>query len=39
MRRGGAVVRVDVDDRPQAARAELALARAGAIDIQRRATH
>lgn len=37
MRRGGAVVRVDVDDRPQAMRAELALAKAGAIDITRRA--
>lgn len=36
MRRGGAVVRVDVDDQPQAARAELAFARAGAIDITRR---
>ncbi len=38
MRRGGAVVRVDVDDRPQARRAELAFAKAGAIDITRR-TH
>jgi len=36
MRRGGAVVRVDVDDPPQAARAELAFAKAGAIDIHRR---
>ena len=36
MRRGGAVVRVDVDDQPQAARAELAFANAGAIDITRR---
>jgi len=39
MRRGGAVVRVDVDDQPQAARAELAFARAGAIDITRRPRH
>ena len=39
MRRGGAVVRVDVDDQPQAARAELAFARAGAIDITRRTGH
>jgi len=39
MRRGGAVVRVDVDDQPQAARAERAFARAGAIDITRRASH
>jgi len=39
MRRGGAVVRVDVDDQPEAARAELAFARAGAIDITRRASH
>ena len=37
MRRGGAIVRVDVDDQPQAVRAELAFARAGAIDITRRA--
>lgn len=36
MRRGGAVVRVDVDDQPQAARAELAFVQAGAIDITRR---
>lgn len=36
MRRGGAVVRVDVDGQPEAARAELAFARAGAIDITRR---
>ena len=36
MRRGGAVVRVDVDDQPEAARAEQAFARAGAIDITRR---
>jgi hypothetical protein len=36
MRRGGAVVRVDVDDQPQAVRAELAFAKAGAIDITRR---
>jgi hypothetical protein len=39
MRRGGAVVRVDVDDLPEAARAEQAFARAGAIDITRRASH
>jgi len=39
MRRGGAVVRVDVDDQPQAMRAELAFAKAGAIDITRRADH
>jgi hypothetical protein len=39
MRRGGAVVRVDVDDQPQAMRAELAFAKAGAIDITRRANH
>ena len=39
MRRGGAVVRVDVDDQPEAARAELAFAKAGAIDITRRARH
>ena len=39
MRRGGAVVRVDVDDQPQAARAEQAFARAGAIDITRRPSH
>lgn len=39
MRRGGAVVRVDVDDQPQAVRAELAFANAGAIDITRRANH
>ena len=39
MRRGGAVVRVDVDDQPEAARAELAFAKAGAIDITRRASH
>ena len=39
MRRGGAVVRVDVDDQPQAARAEQAFARAGAIDITRRPCH
>ena len=36
MRRGGAVVRVDVDDPPEAARAEQAFAKAGAIDITRR---
>ena len=36
MRRGGAVVRVDVDDQPEAARAEQAFAKAGAIDITRR---
>jgi len=39
MRRGGAVVRVDVDDQPEAVRAELAFVRAGAIDITRRSTH
>jgi hypothetical protein len=39
MRRGGAVVRVDVDDQPEAARAEQAFARAGAIDITRRPSH
>ena len=39
MRRGGAVVRVDVDDQPQAVRAELALVKAGAIDITRRTSH
>ena len=36
MRRGGAVVRVDVDDQPEAARAELAFVKAGAIDVTRR---
>ncbi len=36
MRRGGAVVRVDVDDQPQAARAEKAFVKAGAIDVTRR---
>ena len=39
MRRGGAVVRVDVDDQPQAVRAELAFVKAGAIDITRRTQH
>ena len=39
MRRGGAVVRVDVDDQPEAARAEQAFAKAGAIDITRRHSH
>jgi hypothetical protein len=39
MRRGGAVVRVDVDDPPEAARAERAFAQAGAIDITRRVRH
>jgi hypothetical protein len=39
MRRGGAVVRVDVDDQPEAARAERAFAQAGAIDITRRTSH
>ena len=39
MRRGGAVVRVDVDDQPEAARAEQAFAKAGAIDISRRTSH
>jgi hypothetical protein len=39
MRRGGAVVRVDVDDQPQAVRAELAFVKAGAIDISRRTSH
>ena len=36
MRRGGAVVRVDVEGQPEAQRAELAFAKAGAIDITRR---
>ena len=36
MRRGGAVVRVDVDGQPEAQRAEQALAKAGAIDVTRR---
>jgi len=36
MRRGGAVVRVDVDDQPEATRAEQAFVRAGAIDVTRR---
>ena len=35
MRRGNSVVSVDVDDQPQAVRAELALVKAGAIDITR----
>ena len=39
MRRGGAVVRVDVDDQPEAQRAELAFVKAGAIDITRRTRH
>ena len=39
MRRGGAVVRVDVDDHPQAVRAEQAFVKAGAIDITRRDGH
>jgi hypothetical protein len=39
MRRGGAVVRVDVEDQPEAARAELAFVEAGAIDITRRTSH
>ena len=39
MRRGGAVVRVDVDDQPQAARAERAFMQAGAIDVTRRTRH
>ena len=39
MRRGGAVVRVDVDDPPQAARAEQAFVKAGAIDVTRRTSH
>ena len=39
MRRGGAVVRVDVDDQPQAVRAAQAFAKAGAIDITRRTNH
>jgi len=39
MRRGGAVVRVDVDDQPQAVRAELAFVKAGAIDVTRRTNH
>ena len=36
MQRGGAVVRVDVEDPPEAQRAEQAFAQAGAIDITRR---
>lgn len=39
MRRGGAVVRVDVEDQPEAVRAELAFVKAGAIDITRRMRH
>jgi hypothetical protein len=39
MRRGGAVVRVDVDDLPEAARAEQAFMKAGAIDVTRRTRH
>jgi hypothetical protein len=39
MRRGGAVVRVDVEDQPEAVRAELAFVKAGAIDITRRTRH
>ena len=39
MRRGGAVVRVDVDDQPEAVRAEQAFTKAGAIDITRRMHH
>ena len=39
MRRGGAVVRVDVDDLPQATRAEQAFMKAGAIDVTRRTRH
>ena len=39
MQRGGAVVRVDVEDQPEAVRAEQAFAKAGAIDITRRACH
>lgn len=39
MRRGGAVVRVDVDDQPQAARAEQAFMKAGAIEVTRRSRH
>ena len=39
MRRGGAAVRVDVDDQAQAARAEQAFAKVGAIDITRRTSH
>jgi hypothetical protein len=35
-RRGGMVVSVDVDDPPQAALAERAFVRAGAIDVSRR---
>lgn len=37
-RRGNAVVSVEVDDQPQAIRAELAFVKAGAIDITRRNT-
>ena len=39
MRRGGAVVRVDVADQPEALRAELAFVKAGAIDVTRRPNH
>ena len=39
MRHGGAVVRVDVADQPEALRAELAFVKAGAIDVSRRASH
>jgi hypothetical protein len=35
MARGGAIVRVDAIDSPQAVRAELAFVRAGAVDITR----
>jgi hypothetical protein len=38
-RRGNAVVSVEVDDQPQAVRAELAFVKAGAIDITRRNSH
>ena len=36
MQRGGTVVSVDVDDQPQAVRAELAFVKTGAVDITRR---
>ncbi len=39
MRHGGAVVRVDVDDQPEAVRAERAFMQAGAIDVSRRTGH
>jgi hypothetical protein len=39
IRQGGAVVRVDVDGPPEAARAEQAFAKAGAIEITCRTRH